>query len=122
MSATLTAVGLLLAAVGLLGTLAPARLASLVASADPIVLSRVGGIVRVVLGALLLAAAPTTRHPGAVALLGGVTRAAGLVLLILDRPRAGRLLAWWRSLTPLGLRAWCACAAALGAFLVHTAR
>ena len=116
------AVGTLLVAGALAGTVAPTHLAGFARSLDALRLVRAGGAIRIAIGVALLGAARDTGAPALVVAIGALALAAGLVMLWLPRPRAERLARWAGALTPLAVRGWCALGAVVGALLIYAAR
>ena len=116
------AIGTLILAGALVGTVAPTRLAGIAREMDALRLTRTGGAIRLAIGVALLGAARDTGAPAVVTAVGALAAVAGLVLLGLGRPRAERLAGWVGALGPLAVRGWCALGALLGALLVFAAR
>lgn len=74
---------------------------------------------RLVLGAALVLAAPTSRAPDVVRILGVLIFASGLVTPWLGLARFRTLLAWWSGRGRGFMRAWAALALVLGLFLAY---
>ena len=122
MNLTVLLPGVAIAAGGMVCLLFPLQLARLVES----LLARgtakwVAVAVRLALGALLLTGAGSTRHPGAVALFGGLLVVVGVVLLLLPGPRFEALARWSLGLSEGTLRLAGLAALALGAWLAWAA-
>ena len=106
---------LLVAALGALGIVAPARLLAVGRRfATP------GGIwlaaaVRVVLGGALILAAPASRAPALIQGLGIFVVVAGVATPLFGAARLGRVLDWVGTLDTALLRAWSVVVLALGA-------
>ena len=114
--------GVFIAAAGILCALFPARYAalgeSLLARRDA---KAIAGGIRLALGALILAGAGDARHPAAVAALGVLITAAGVVLLLLPRPRFDALAGWGLRLSPGTVRLASLAAAVVGIWLASAA-
>ena len=114
--------GVLIAAAGILCGLFPARYTAL---AETLLARRdakvIAGGVRLVLGALILAGAADARHPTAVAAFGVLLAVAGVVLLMLPRPRFDALAQWGVGLSPSAVRLASLAALALGGWLALAA-
>lgn len=97
---------------------------SLVAVAERAVVTRwlyAALLFRFVLGATLIWAAPATRWPAFVTVLGGITVAAGVAGVLAGPERLRRLLAWWMDQPHWLLHGWMLVAIALGAALLYAA-
>lgn len=111
--------GVIVAALSAVGVLAPARLIAFVKG----VWRHRSGMylavgVRVVIGILLIAAAPYARFPLAFEILGWIAIVAAGAVLIAGKERIDHLLKWGTSQSPNLLRAWCVGGIAFGVFLV----
>jgi hypothetical protein len=110
-------VGLVILVFGVLGVIHPgAMLIVGRALATPSGLY-VAGLVRVVIGLVLFAAAPASRYPAALGALGAIIFFAGLFTPILGLGRAEAVIEWWAAQGPVVMRLWCLVAAALGFFV-----
>lgn len=97
---------------------------SLVAVAERAVVTRwlyAALLFRFALGATLIWAAPATRWPAFVMVLGGITVAAGVAGVLAGPERLRRLLAWWMDQPHWLLHGWMLVAIALGAALLYAA-
>lgn len=110
-------VGLLIFVVGALGVLAPDSLLLIAHGAATPVGLYVAGIVRVAIGLVLVAAAPASRYPSALRVLGGFTFLAGLVTPVLGAPRARAIVDAWAQQGPAVMRLWALVGAAIGWFV-----
>lgn len=112
-------VGLLIVAVGVVGMTAPDSLVTIGRNALTPTGLYVIAVLRVCIGIVLILAAPTSRMPktlrvlGAVAVIGGITTP----LFGVDRSRA--VVSWWVSQSPLFLRLAALFAAAFGSFIIY---
>ena len=73
---------------------------------------------RILLGIALLLAAPTSRAPGVIRVLGVVVLVAGVVTPFFGPERAHAIVEWVVSQGSVVIRAWAGFALALGCFLV----
>jgi len=108
-------VGVLALLVGVWGVLAPRRIAELVSR-----FGSAGGLwfaaaIRLVFGLGLWFAAPASRAPLLLQVLGVIALIAALVLPFLGVDRFKSLLDWWTKLSPTAMRLNCLVAVAFGA-------
>ena len=97
---------LLTAAFGALGIASPSRLLGVVRYVQtPMGLYFAAGI-RVLLGAALLFAAPTSRAPGLIYILGVVIIVIGVITPFFGLERFRRLLDWWSAQGSAFIRGW----------------
>lgn len=76
-------------------------------------------LMRLLLGALLIAAAPDANYPRAVALFGWIFALGGLLLVVVPAPVVHRLAnRFVDSLSPAAARLWLGAAVVFGLFLV----
>jgi hypothetical protein len=75
--------------------------------------------IRLVLGTALFLAAPTSRAPKALRVLGVVVVVAGVVTPLVGVERARAIVAWWTDQGTAFLRLWAGLALALGTFLAY---
>ncbi len=78
-------------------------------------------VMRLILGALLIVAAPDCRFPGAVRVLGILSIAAAVALPLIGTERVNTLVTWWTARPSPFIRAWSLLGVAFGAFLVYVA-
>ena len=76
-------------------------------------------VVRLVFGLLLIWLADELRYPLVMKILGGISIAAAIGILIMGQERLDRLVEWWMALGDGVLRFGMLFATAFGAFLVH---
>jgi hypothetical protein len=111
-------VSLLMIGMGICGLVSPGVLLGLVS----IWRSRAGlwaaGLLRVVFGAALWSAAPSSYTPATRHVMGAASFLAGLALPQIGPVRFEKLIDWWLRQPPALMRAWCLAAAALGVFLL----
>lgn len=78
-------------------------------------------LLRLLLGAALLASADTVALPRAVAVSGWLFVLGGLLLVVIPAPPLRRMAAWYAALSATATRAWLCLALAFGLFLVYAA-
>lgn len=76
-------------------------------------------MVRLVLGAIMILAAPSSRFPAVFQILGWLSIAAAALLPLVGRRRMIAVLDWFAHRPPLLTRVWLVFGIALGAFLVY---
>jgi hypothetical protein len=76
-------------------------------------------IVRVLLGAVLLAEAENLKFPFAMQILGGISIAAAIVILLMGQDRLDRFIGWLMRMSDNVLRAWSVFGLAFGVFLIY---
>lgn len=103
--------------VGVIGLVRPERLAALVEHWSSPARYRFAVVVRFLIGAFLIVAAPACRMPGVVRAVGVLAIAAAVALLFLGRARLDAFVRWWlahpSTIRPAGLFA-----AAFGSLLM----
>jgi hypothetical protein len=111
--------GVVIALVGLIGAVLPARFRQLLGSWQGDTRFLFAVIVRIVLGAVLLAAAPDLLFPRLLEVLGGVSILAAIGLLLMGQARLDRMIAWWLRRSDAVLRVSTILAALFGLFLAY---
>lgn len=114
-------IGALICAISLFLILRPAQLPGLL---DRVFGSRwlyAAALLRLLLGAALIAAAPGVAFPGAVELCGWLFVLGGLGLVVIPAPLLRRIADWFSALSPLATRLWLILALSFGLFLVYAA-
>lgn len=119
MSLLVALFGLFISALGVLGMVNPERLISFARSWQTPTGVYVGAGFRIVLGLLLFLAAPGSRAPDTLRILGVVILVVGLATPFFGLERFHRLLEWWAARGPVFIRAWAGLALAFGLFLVY---
>jgi hypothetical protein len=110
---------LFIAALGALGVVSPSRLLGVVRRFQtPTGLYFAAGL-RVALGAALFFAAPDSRAPELLRILGVVIIVAGVITPFFGLARFRRLLDWWSGQGPAFVRAWAAFALLFGLLLAY---
>lgn len=78
-------------------------------------------LLRLLLGAGLIASADAVRYPGAVALFGWLFALAGITLVVIPPTAMRRMVGWFSGLTPGQARIWLSGGVVLGLFFVYAA-
>jgi hypothetical protein len=112
-------IGWFIVAQGVLGLALPDRFVALVrVFQDPPVIYAAAAI-RFAFGALLFAAAPASRAPLALRVLGAAIAVGGLVTPFVGAAFAEWVFAWWVDGGAAVVRAWAGVGLGIGAFIVH---
>jgi len=107
------------AALGALGVASPVRLLGIVRQFQRPAGLCAAAALRVILGVALFLAAPTSRAPEAVRILGIVILVAGLITPLFGLERFGRILNWWSARGPVFMRVWAGFALVMGLLLAY---
>jgi len=110
---------LLLSAVGAVGVASPPRLLAFVRSFQTPMGLYYAAAIRVVLGVALFFAAPDSRAPELIRILGIFIGVMGLITPFFGVDRFRRLLDWWSEQGTAFVRVWALLALALGLSLVY---
>jgi len=78
-------------------------------------------LLRLLLGAALIASAETVAYPRAIALLGWLFVLGGLGLVVIPAPVLRRMVGWFAQLSPAMVRLWLTFAVLFGLFLIFAA-
>jgi hypothetical protein len=112
--------GVLIAAIGLVGVVQPSRLVRTLADWGAQKRLGVAVAVRLVMGVVLLIAAPSCRLPEVVRVVGVIALVAALVLPLLGSKRFEAFVGWWFARPPGFIRGWSLVAVAFGALLLYS--
>ena len=112
-------VGLAVAAIGLLGVVAPIRLTRLLNSQRVLTGLPVTFAVRIVTGSIFVVAAPDCRVPTLVRLIGLLEFGGAVVLLGLGGEHLGRFVKWWLERSSSFVRYWSLGALTLGTLILY---
>jgi len=110
---------LFVAALGALGIVSPMRLLGIVRQFQRPAGLCAAAILRVVLGVALFFAAPTSRSPEVVRILGIIILVSGLVTPLFGLERFRTLINWWSTRGPAFMRVWAGFALAFGLLLAY---
>jgi hypothetical protein len=110
---------LLTAAFGALGIASPSRLLGVVRYFQTPMGLYFAAAIRVLLGVALLFAAPTSRAPGLIYIVGVVIIVIGVITLFFGLERFRRLLDWWSAQGTAFVRGWAVLALLFGLSLAY---
>jgi hypothetical protein len=110
---------LFVAALGALGIVSPMGLLSIIRQFQRPAGLYAAAILRVIIGVVLFLAAPTSRFPEVVRILGIIIFVSGLITPLFGFERFRRLLNWWSARGPAFIRVWAGCALAFGLLLAY---
>ena len=119
MAAVALTISVLVAALGVLGLVSPDRLLGVVRRFQSPGGLYAAAAIRLVLGLSLYLAAPGSRAPEALRILGPLVMLIGVITPFFGVERFRRFLDWWSSLGPVVLRLWAGFAFAFGALLAY---
>ena len=119
MAVVVTVLGVLVAAVGLMGVVIPRRLVALVQHWQGPARFWFAVSIRLVLGVVFLAVAPDCRAPIVVRVIGVVSIAAALGMIAFGTARLDRFIEWWLGRQVPYVRLWASGAIAFGALLIY---
>jgi hypothetical protein len=78
-------------------------------------------LLRLLVGASLIAAANGVAYPRVIAALGWLMALGGLVLVVVPAPAVAQMAAWFGRLSPAMSRLWLSTAVLFGLFLIYAA-
>jgi len=113
------ALGLIVAAIGILGVAASSVLLEFGRSLQTTNALYIVAAVRVMFGAILLWVAPVSRTPKILRVLGAFIIIAGVITPFFGVERHRAILDWWSSQGSLFTRAWATVAVVFGFFIVY---
>jgi hypothetical protein len=76
--------------------------------------------IRLIMGYLLIVAAPSSQHPPIFTFLGYFTIIAAIILIFIGRQKIGQLLVWLKTWPPIGVRAWLVFGIAFCGFIISS--
>ena len=122
MALAVLALGILIAVVGAVGMVTPTSLVTIAGVfVTPLGLYAAAAL-RVALGTALVVAAPTSRTPTTLRVLGVIIIVGGLVTPLIGVDRARMFLAWWVTQGTMVMRVWASIALVFGLVLAYAAR
>ena len=113
--------GVFVAAVGLLGVVAPDRLQAVSRYSDTSLGLTVVGTFRIVFGIVLVLAARGSRGPAWLRFVGFIAVVAGVLTLFIGVDGAHAILDWWSSQGPVLMRLWPGLALVIGFSVANAA-
>ena len=120
MTALALVLSLIIAALGILGIAAPGRLVVVIRSFENPAGLYAAATFRLVLGIALFVAAPGSRAPSVIGILGVLMVVAALATPFMTLERFRKLLDWWSNRGSLFLRLWGGIACGFGVWLAYT--
>jgi len=112
-------VGLLIAALGILGIVAPTILLAVAAFAVTQLGLYVAAALRVAAGVILVGAAAGSRLPRTLRVLGALVVIAGVITPFFGVDRARAMVDWWSAQGLLVMRGWAALPMLFGLFIIY---
>lgn len=119
MTIVVLVLSIFIAALGALGMAAPERLAGVVRSFQTRTGLYITGVTRIVFGVALVFAAPGSRAPAVLWILGIVIFVTGLITPVIGLERFRHLTDWWLARGPWFARIWGFVAFAMGLLLAY---
>ncbi len=114
--------GMMIVGIGLVGLVYPSGLIRLVQVAWRTPWGMFLAVAfRLLMGVVLLLAAPESRFPLTLKILGAITVAAAVALPFVGYARISRMITWWNERRPGVIRGWAVVAIAFGGFLIYAA-
>jgi hypothetical protein len=110
---------LFIAALGGLGMVSPIKLLNIVRHFQSPAGIYAAAALRIILGVALFLAAPTSRAPGVVRILGIIIFVAGLITPLFGLERFRKILDWWSARETIFMRIWAGFALAFGLLLAY---
>jgi hypothetical protein len=110
---------LFIAALGAIGIVSPERLMSIVRQFQSQAGLYAAAILRMVLGVALFVAAPASRFPEVIRIVGIIIFVSGFFTPLFGLERFRRIFNWWSTRPPAFQRVWAAFALAFGLFLAY---
>ena len=114
-------IGLLIAVQCIVGLLAPHLFVGLVSAMQGASLIHIAALIRFAFGAVLFVAAPASRSPLGLRLVGAAIALGGLLTPFVGAQFASVVLGWWSEGGAPVVRAWAAAGLGLAAFIVYAA-
>ena len=112
-------VGLIIAAIGILGMAAPMVFLDVTAFTLTQVGLYVAAALRVAIGLVLITAAASSRLPRTLRILGALIVVGGVFTAFLGVERARAMVDWWSAQGPIVMRGWAALAMIFGLFIIY---
>ena len=115
-------VGIFILVVSMVGVVVPDAVLMVARSAATPVGLYIAGLVRVAIGLVLFAVAPSSRYPVALGALAVTIFFAGLFTPVIGVARAHAVIDWWAAQGPAVMRLWCLVGVGIGFFVAFTTR
>ena len=120
MGHVVTAIGIIFLVLGVVNLVRPATIRSLINFAKVGRRVYIGGLVRIIIGLLLLLGASVASVPLIPIIVGIVACVSGILIYVLGRERMHAFLAWWQVLPDNKLRIVPVIAAIIGILLIYS--
>jgi len=114
-----SAFGLVMIAIGMIGMAEPALLLEATTFARTALGLYVVAALRVVFGGVLIGAAPASRMPGTLRILGAFMVLAGIATPFIGVEGVDAIVAWWSAQGAVFMRAWAGLAVLFGVFVIY---
>ena len=114
-------VGVLITSISLFLFVQPGKMAGLLDKVFGTHWLYAAALLRLLLGAALIASANTVAYPRAVALCGWLFALGGLLLVVISAPAVRRMASWFGQLSVTMTRLWLSWVVLLGLFFVYAA-
>lgn len=121
MDYVIKSIGILIAVMGVVMSTMPGLALRFVGWAKQGKRAYMGGVVRIVLGALLIWASPVATTMWIPLVLGIIMVVAGITVFVLGIERIHRGLSWWEGKSEEFRRAWAVAAAVIGVLIIYSA-
>lgn len=121
MTQIITAIGIIYVVLGVLFFVKPQTIRSFIDFAKVGKRVYIGGVVRIIIGVLLLWATPKAAFPWAPGIIGVLVVVSGILTYVIGLQRVYAILNWWYGLDDNKLRIMAVAAAVLGVLLIYSA-
>lgn len=114
-----SAFGLVMIAIGMIGMAEPALLLEATTFVRTALGLYIVAALRIVFGSVLIGAAPASRMPRTLPILGAFIVLAGIATPFIGVEGVDAIVAWWSAQSALFMRAWAGLAVLFGAFVIY---
>ena len=114
-------IGIIIAIAGVIFVMMPSLMTKLVAWAKVGKRVYIGGVIRLVVGGLLIGASPVDTTMWIPFVLGMIMVIAGILIFVMGVEMVHRFLGWWESKSEDFQRGWAVAAAIIGVLLIYSA-
>lgn len=121
MTYLITAFGILFLVLGVIFFVRPALIRTFIEFAKVGKRVYIGGVIRIIIGALLLLATPKAAFPWLPGIIGALILISGILIFILGTQRIHAFMDWWYGLDDSRLRIMPVVAAIFGVLLIYSA-
>ncbi len=116
----ITSIGVLLLVVAVVGLVQPQRIKQFLIWAKEGKRCYMGGVIRILFGALLIIAAPRAHFPYIPMVIGIIMLLAGIAFFVIGLGRIHRMIDWWLEKADNAMRAGLAVVALIGLLLIYS--